>query len=101
MNTTQSNLGGQSAFPTATTGKWAGSGGNQVFAPDMTDGMTVRQWYKSQVVNGVLADKRYAEAGNETACVYEVARYAGLLADALIAEDEQFAVLKSLEDASK
>lgn len=50
-------------------------------------GMSVRQYYKAKAVIGILSDERYAQAGNEAANVYEIARYAGRLADALIAED--------------
>lgn len=54
------------------------------------DGMTLRQFYKSKVAAGLLADERYSQVGNEAACVYEIARYSGMIADALIAEDVDF-----------
>jgi hypothetical protein len=45
---------GGPAFPTATTGKWAGSGDNQVFAPDMTDGMTLRDYFAAAALPGII-----------------------------------------------
>jgi hypothetical protein len=35
---------GGPAFPTLTSGKWAGTGPGAVFAPDMTDGMSLRAY---------------------------------------------------------
>ena len=55
----------------------------------LKNGMTLRQWYKGEALK--LIDSRYTNAGNEAACVYEVARYAGMMADALLAEDAAFA----------
>ncbi len=49
-------------------------------------GMSLRDYYKGQAVIGILSDKRYAECGNESACAYEIARYAGMIADALLQE---------------
>lgn len=51
--------------------------------------MTMRQAYKVAALQ--IIDSRYTNAGNEAACVYEVSRYAGLLADAMLAEDEAHA----------
>lgn len=47
-------------------------------------GMELRDWFAGQVVTGILNDWRYAQAGNEAACVYEVSRYAYMLADAMM-----------------
>jgi len=57
-------------------------------------GMTMRQYYKAAALQ--VIDSRYTNAGNEAACVYEVSRYAGLLADAMLAEDEEHATPSSL-----
>lgn len=51
-------------------------------------GLTIRQAYKMAALQ--LIDDRYTiNAGNEAACAYEVARYSGMLADALLAEDAE------------
>lgn len=52
-------------------------------------GMSLRSWYKSQALQ--LIDSRYTHVGNEAACAYEIARYAGIVADALLAEDIEHA----------
>lgn len=47
---------GGSAFPTSLNGKWAGSGSNAVFAPDMTDGMSLRDWFAGMALQGISRD---------------------------------------------
>lgn len=51
-------------------------------------GMTMRQYYKAAAIAGIMRDTRYALAGIESNCAYEIARYAGVIADALLAEDK-------------
>jgi hypothetical protein len=50
------------------------------------NGMTLRDWFAGQALIGILQDKRYSEAGNEAACASELARYAGRIADEMLAE---------------
>lgn len=52
-------------------------------------GMTMRQYYKAAALH--VIDSRYTNVGNESACAYEIARYCGMIADAMLAEDEEHA----------
>jgi hypothetical protein len=49
-------------------------------------GMSLRDHFVSQIAPAVLADHRYAGVGNEAAVAYEVARFSGMVADAMLAE---------------
>lgn len=74
----------QRAFPVqhSTDGRW-------LSAPhEALQGMTMRQYYKAAAIAGIMRDTRYALAGIESNCAYEIARYAGVIADALLAEDK-------------
>ncbi len=51
-------------------------------SPEQTDAL--RDIFASQALPGVMTDKRYAEAGNEAACVYEISRYCYRIADAMM-----------------
>lgn len=59
------------------------------FLAEATLGMTMRQYYKGAALQ--VIDSRYSNVGNESACAYEIARYCGMIADALLAEDEEHA----------
>lgn len=49
-------------------------------------GMSLRDYFAGQALIGILQDKRYAEVGSEAASASEIARYAGRIADEMIAE---------------
>ncbi len=51
------------------------------------NGMTMRQYYKAAALQ--LIDSRYTNAGNEAACAFEISRYAGMIADAMLAEEKE------------
>ena len=72
---TDQQLDGGPAFPT-----------QHVANGQTITGMTLRDYFQGQAAIGILQDKRYAECGNEVACAHEIARYAGLIADELLAE---------------
>lgn len=52
-------------------------------------GLTIRQAYKMAALRCV--DARYTNCGNEAANAYEISRFAGLLADVMLAEDQEHA----------
>lgn len=74
----------QPAFPQPDGLVYDGAGH---YIPSTTVGMSMRQYYKAAALTGIMSDIRYREVGNENACAYEIARYAGLIADAMLAED--------------
>ncbi len=53
-------------------------------------GMTLRQWYKGQVAAGIFTGLAQNEDGDRVVDATEASRYAGMLADALLAEDLEF-----------
>ena len=75
---------GGSAFPTLLTGKWAGTRTEQVFAPDATNGMSLRAWFAGLAMQGLLANPDYVPAF-DSARAATVADHARQEADALIA----------------
>lgn len=48
------------------------------------NGMELRDWFAGKAIAGIFADERYANCGNEAACIYEISRYAYCLADAMM-----------------
>ena len=80
--------GGQ-AFPGLLTGKWADG---KVFAPDSSDGMSLRDYYKGQALIGLanrLTDERFEHLFNGTQGGMKEAIVAGVLADAMLQEREK------------
>lgn len=53
---------------------------------DATNGMSLRDYFAAAALPSIISDHRYGQAGNEAACAYEISRYAGLIADAMLAE---------------
>jgi hypothetical protein len=74
---------GGPAFPT--TKSLSHSNGDESRC-ETIGGMSVRDWFAAQAVVSILQDERYANCGNEPAVALEVARFAGLVADAMLAE---------------
>lgn len=65
---------GGPAFPTLLTGKWAGSETNATFAPDMTDGMSLRDWFAGMALQGYIASVTQSPDRKDTAIAcYEYA----------------------------
>lgn len=54
-------------------------------------GMTLRDYFAGQAMVGILGDRRYSDVGNEAACAAEIARYAGRIADEMLAERQSAA----------
>jgi hypothetical protein len=82
---TAKELGNQTAFPSPLTGQWAGTGTNAKYAPDSTEGMTLRAWFagmaSASVAAGVLCS---VEGSVESPEAY--AKTCCRMADAMLAE---------------
>ncbi len=77
---------GGTAFPSLLTGTWAGSGANATFAPDSTDGMSIRDWFAGKALAGEVAagyapGEKWDESNFE-----QLARRCWRAADAMLAE---------------
>lgn len=64
-------------------------GGPAFPVADFHPGMTLRDYFAAHALIGVLADRRYAEAANESVCAHEIARYCGVIADSMLAERDR------------
>ena len=63
-----------------------------------SQGMSLRDWFAGQAIAAILKDRRYADVGNERAVAYEVARFSGIIADAML--EERAALAKAQKGAS-
>ena len=66
---------GGPAFPSPNAGEWGFNSKNErVFCPDVTSGMTLRDWFAGQVLAGLMADSE-CNVKRETAakCCYDMA----------------------------
>ena len=80
---------GGSAFPTLLTGKYAGVGAaGQTFAPDMSDGMSLRDWFAGMALQGILSRMKPHDAKDEQSVTGRIANLSYVIADAMLTERE-------------